>query len=168
ARSAAAATSPAASGRFRRAARLPWPGRMPSPRRQRRTPTRGSSSDRPPTIPAGGNRFPSCAIPSLAERYTGRAARPAARGPSMSVKWVLPAALFCAAPAVAADSPPSPDETQALTVLFRDLLLKNLPDPIVETNHDWGRQKEFTVGVTWHGLRAAPRRGDRNDGHWDK
>lgn len=86
----------------------------------------------------------------------------------MSAKWVLPAVLFCAAPAVAADAPDRADEAQALTVLFRDLLLKNLPDPIVETGHDWGRQKEFVVGMTWHRLRAEPRRADRNEGHWEK
>jgi hypothetical protein len=86
----------------------------------------------------------------------------------MSAKWVLPAVLFCAAPAVAGDPPDRAAETQALTVLLHDLLLKNLPDPIVETNHDWGRQKDVVVGMAWHKLKAEPRRADRNDGHWEK
>src|SRR5688572_30590671 len=86
----------------------------------------------------------------------------------MSAKWVLPVVLFCAAPAVAAEPVDRTAETDALTVLVRDLLLKNLPDPLVETGHDWGRQKDVVVGLTWHKLRAEPRRAGRNDGHWEK
>lgn len=76
----------------------------------------------------------------------------------MSATWVLSAALFCAAPG---------DEAEALTVVVRELLLKNLPDPLVEAGHDWGKQKDAVVGLTWHKLRAEPRRAARNDGHWE-
>ena len=74
-----------------------------------------------------------------------------------------------AAPVAAADpTATGAAEAQALTAFLRDVLLKNLPDPLVETGHDWGRQKDFVVGMTWHKFKAEPRRADRNDGHWEK
>jgi hypothetical protein len=70
----------------------------------------------------------------------------------------------------AAEPPP---DTTALTAVLRDLLLKNLPDPLVRTSHDWGRQAETTVG--WTVRRSGPLRWDteprkamRNDGHWHR
>lgn len=73
-----------------------------------------------------------------------------------------------AAPARAADAP----DTQALTVVLRELLLQHLPTPLVETKH-WDRQKETVVG--WHVHRdgplrwsADPKTAPRNDGHWHK
>jgi hypothetical protein len=70
----------------------------------------------------------------------------------------------------AAEPPP---DTTALTAVLRDLLLKNLPDPLARTSHDWGRQAETTVG--WTVRRSGPLRWDteprkamRNDGHWHR
>ena len=82
--------------------------------------------------------------------------------------------LLAAAAGVAQSSPPPPaDEAQTLARVVRDLLVIHLPDPVVESGHDWGRQKEFTVGLTWQRVgavraRAEPRKGLRNDGHWER
>ena len=81
----------------------------------------------------------------------------------MIANWVLAAAVCCCTPAAGFAEP-----EDGLTVFFRELLLKNLPDPLVETGHGWGRQKDGVVGMTWRGLKAEPRRAARNDGHWEK
>lgn len=65
---------------------------------------------------------------------------------------------------------PDPDDVKALQRTIRDLLLKNLPDPAVQSVTDWGKQKEGTVRVNLRRdglrLRTEPVRGMRNDGHW--
>jgi hypothetical protein len=83
--------------------------------------------------------------------------------------------LVLAASALLAQAPPSPppDETQTLARVIRDLLLVHLPDPVVESNHDWGQQKEFTVGLALPKAgslrsRVEPRREMRNEGHWER
>lgn len=83
-----------------------------------------------------------------------------------SLAAVLLVAL--AAPARAADPPA---DTAALARVVRDLILQHMPTPLVETKHDWGRQREVSVGLNvrrdgplrWQ---AEPRRAMRNDGHW--
>jgi hypothetical protein len=82
----------------------------------------------------------------------------------------LAALLLSAGAAPAAD--PQPD-TRALAQTLRDLLLRNLPDPIVSSDRGWGNQKEATVGLKWRregklGLRAEPQKELRNDGHWQR
>jgi hypothetical protein len=65
-----------------------------------------------------------------------------------------------------------PADTEALAKSLRDLLLKNLPDPIVESSQGWGNQKDGVVGVKYHkdgaALRTEQLRGKLNDGHWRK
>jgi hypothetical protein len=60
---------------------------------------------------------------------------------------------------------------EALTKLLRAQLLKHCPTPLIESQHDWGKQKEITVGLKWsrHGVlnwTAVPQKAMRNDGHW--
>jgi hypothetical protein len=65
-----------------------------------------------------------------------------------------------------------PADTEALAKSLRELLLKNLPDPIVESSQGWGNQKDGVVGVKYHkdgaALRTEQIRGKLNDGHWRK
>ncbi len=82
------------------------------------------------------------------------------------------ALLLTAGLASAADSPP-PADTRLLARTLRDLLLHNLPDPLVTSEPGWGRQKEALVGMKWHRegrlrLRAEPQKAMRNDGHWQR
>ncbi|MBX9585020.1 MAG: hypothetical protein K2X87_32340 [Gemmataceae bacterium] len=58
---------------------------------------------------------------------------------------------------------PDPAEVKALEATLRDLLVKNVPDPLVQSAQDWGRQEYGRVGPR---LRADPVMGVRNDGHW--
>ena len=53
------------------------------------------------------------------------------------------------------------------------LLLANLPDPLLQTNHHWGEQKEVTIGIKWEkkgAVRYRPHvmRDVKNDGHWER
>jgi hypothetical protein len=80
----------------------------------------------------------------------------------MSPSRVLLAAIVAAvslSPSPAAAQSPPPDGSPVLSQTLRDLLLRHLPDPIVESNRHWGQQKEPRFG---------PRRGLRNDGHWQR
>ena len=65
---------------------------------------------------------------------------------------------------------PDPDQVKALEKTVRDLLLKNLPDPVVQSASGWGKQKERVVGVAFRkdGPRLAsdPVRGMANHGLW--
>lgn len=65
---------------------------------------------------------------------------------------------------------PDPDQVKALEKTIRDLLLKNLPDPVVQSAAGWGKQKERVVGVTFlkdgAKLSSEPVRGMRNHGVW--
>ena len=60
------------------------------------------------------------------------------------------AARACAAPVAPR---PTPVEVRTLENSLRSLLLKNLPDPLVKIERDWGRQKAFPRGM-------------KNDGAW--
>ena len=59
---------------------------------------------------------------------------------------------------------------KALEKTFRDLLLANLPDPLVQSERGWGHMKEAVIGVKFH--RDGPQlwtetlKGMRNDGVW--
>lgn len=65
---------------------------------------------------------------------------------------------------------PDPVDVKALERTVRDLLLKNLPDPIVQSASGWGKQKDGVVGVYFQrdglALRSERVRGMRNDGVW--
>jgi hypothetical protein len=65
---------------------------------------------------------------------------------------------------------PDPADVKALEKTLRTLLLKNLPDPIVQSASGWGRQEEGVVGVKFHRdglkLRSEQIKGLRNDGTW--
>ena len=61
-----------------------------------------------------------------------------------------------------------PVEAEHLTQLLRGLLLANIPTPMAETAHDWGKQRDVLVGMKWHKLKPEPNRAMRNDGHWQK
>src|SRR4051812_22878348 len=61
-------------------------------------------------------------------------------------------------------------EVRVLEKTLRDLLLKNLPDPIVKSDRGWGHQKETTVRTNFlkdgPRLRSEPVKEMRNDGTW--
>lgn len=61
-------------------------------------------------------------------------------------------------------------DTAALSLQVRTLLLKHLPDPLVQSSPGWGKQKETTIGVKYHrdGLKLSTEliKGQRNDGTW--
>jgi hypothetical protein len=82
-----------------------------------------------------------------------------------------PVVARAAAPAGPA-ARPDPADVTALETTLRDLLLKNLPDPLVSSADGWGRQEEGVVGVKFHRdgvrLRTEQLRGMRNDGTWRK
>jgi hypothetical protein len=67
---------------------------------------------------------------------------------------------------------PTQAETEQLARTLRELLLKHLPDPIVEASPGWGQQRECTVGYRFHReggrLRTEVLKGMRNDGPWRK
>lgn len=80
------------------------------------------------------------------------------------------------APAPAAPTAPTqpaartdPAAAEALARVLRQLLQGNVPDPLVQTHQDWGRQVAVTVTRRYRdGLRVwtEPLRELRNDGHW--
>jgi hypothetical protein len=94
----------------------------------------------------------------------------------------LPALLLTAVGAAAQAPPvkapaPIPAEkaadAQPLADTFQKLLLANLPDPLVQSNHHWGEQKEVAIGVRWEKkgvIRYRPEvmKDVKNDGHWER
>jgi len=87
---------------------------------------------------------------------------------------VLVLTLAASSPAQqpAAKPKPSQAETDLLAKTLRDLLLKHIPDPIIETSPGWATQRECTVGYKFHKeglrLRTEVMKGMRNDGAWRK
>jgi len=77
-------------------------------------------------------------------------------------------ALLFAGPAVRAADPVAPADEQALTPFLRELLLKSMPQPLAESDGNWGQQRDVAVGVKWHRLKPEVVRGDRNDGRWTR
>jgi hypothetical protein len=68
---------------------------------------------------------------------------------------------------------PAPPDTKPLSDTLHKLLLANLPDPLVKSEHDWGRQKEVANGVKWErkgAIRFRPQvvKELKNDGHWER
>jgi hypothetical protein len=62
-----------------------------------------------------------------------------------------------------------PIEAEALTKVLRDLLAKNLPDPVTKSNHNWGQQKAVTTNVRHRdGMKPWTEQVEemRNDGTW--
>lgn len=88
---------------------------------------------------------------------------------------IAPVAFAQTPPPVKATAPPAdkgPD-TKHLSENLRALLLANLPDPLVQTNHHWGEQKEVAIGLKWERkgvIRFRPEvmRDVKNDGHWER
>jgi hypothetical protein len=75
--------------------------------------------------------------------------------------------------AASAGAQSSPTDAKALGDTLRGLLLKNLPDPLVESKDGWGEQREVAIGLKWErkGLvrfRPEVMRDVKNDGHWQK
>jgi hypothetical protein len=88
-------------------------------------------------------------------------------------RLILTAALLLSAGVAPAADPAPPTDTRLLSQTLRDLLLLHLPDPLVSSDHGWGRQKEVVTGLKWHRegklrVRAEPQKGMRNDGHWQR
>jgi hypothetical protein len=75
------------------------------------------------------------------------------------------------APAPAKDADKGPDLKPLVGTLHK-LLLANLPDPLVQTEHNWGHQKEGVIGVRWEkkGLLLRPElmRDTKSDGRWER
>jgi hypothetical protein len=71
-------------------------------------------------------------------------------------------------PPVARAAAPSDELTDAdrLADTLRTLLLKYMPDPIVQSAHGWGRQKEYAVGGRFRDGRGESVTEMRNDGTW--
>lgn len=102
--------------------------------------------------------------------------------PGSSMFRTLHVVLLSASVAVAQNSPPvkAPVPTavadgtaQSLSDQFQKLLLANLPDPLVQSNHHWGEQKEVAIGVRWEKkgvIRYRPEvmKDVKNDGHWER
>jgi hypothetical protein len=63
-----------------------------------------------------------------------------------SILQVGGGATFSGSPTPKKDLPRTdPVEAEALTKVLRELLKKNLPDPITKSNHNWGHQKAVTT-----------------------
>ena len=87
----------------------------------------------------------------------------------MSRLYAIAVMLASAPFTMAAEPAPiSASDAERVSSLVRDLLLQNLPDPIVESQRGWGHQKNVIVGVKWHRLRPESQMAIRNDGHWQK
>ena len=82
--------------------------------------------------------------------------------------------MLCTALASAATPAPLPThDTKDLAASLRQMLLANLPDPLVEANMGWDTQREVAIGVKWEKkgvVRYRPEvmRDVKNDGHWQK
>ena len=85
---------------------------------------------------------------------------------------LAPVTLAQTTPPVKAPAP-APASTTTLSDSLHKLLLANLPDPLVQSNHHWGDQKEVTIGVKWEKkgvIRYKPHamKDVKNDGHWER
>jgi hypothetical protein len=74
--------------------------------------------------------------------------------------------------AVGQTPPPASPETlesnKALAGFLKDLLLKNMPDPLVRNQRNWDQQKEVLVGLKWHRLKPEAQKSFRNNGLWHR
>ena len=64
-------------------------------------------------------------------------------------------------------------DTEFLSKQFTKLLLKHLPEPLIEAPDGWGHQKEVAIGLEWERkgpIRFRPKamKDTKNDGHWKK
>ena len=80
---------------------------------------------------------------------------------------------FLLSGALATAAPPPTHDTKELAASLRNLLLANLPDPLVEANMGWDTQRDVAIGVQWEkkGLmryRPSVMHDVKNDGHWQK
>ena len=70
-------------------------------------------------------------------------------------------------------APPPAHDTKELAATVRQLLVANLPEPLVEANLGWDTQREVTLGVKWEKaglvrLKPVVVKDVKNDGHWQK
>lgn len=80
----------------------------------------------------------------------------------------LNALIVLASASLPAGAAEQPDQAKALTELVRPLVLASLPDPLVKSERDWGRQVVAPVGVKWRGVRPTVQKAVRNGGHWQR
>lgn len=90
----------------------------------------------------------------------------------LALLLLAPVAFAQTTPPVKAAPPAQPD-TKSLSDTLQKLLLANLPDPLVQSNHHWGEQKEVASGVKWEKkgvIRYRPEvtKDLKNDGHWER
>lgn len=82
---------------------------------------------------------------------------------------ILASILFAAPAAAQSDLAPSAAE---LATTLRSLIVPCLPNPLVEQEFDWGKQKRVAIGVEWkkEGILLKPEvmKKLHNDGHWRK
>lgn len=80
--------------------------------------------------------------------------------------------LTCCTVRTAAADPPSGDRSATLAdpdqlaTTLRELLLRHVPDPIVQSSHGWGDRKAHAVVGRFRSGRAEPVTEWRNDGTW--
>lgn len=91
---------------------------------------------------------------------------------SLKYTWVVLMSGLLYSPTFAAE-PVTVANTALLSSTLRDMLLKNLPDPIIEAPHNWGTQREVNIGIRWERkgairFRPSVMRDVKNDGHWQK
>jgi hypothetical protein len=89
------------------------------------------------------------------------------------VLWAVPVpAQQPADKAVPAASPLTEKSLKQCSVALRDLLVKNLPDPLYEASPGWGTTANVASGIHWHGkgLNVEPKitYTRRNNGAWRK
>ena len=91
--------------------------------------------------------------------------------------WPVALALLMplAAPAQSPGRPIDPPPAEELAKVVRVFVLSSMPAPpapVVEQLHDWGKQKNVTVGIKWEKagllLKPKPTQALRNDGTWQR
>lgn len=82
---------------------------------------------------------------------------------SSQIALKAPPSAKASAPQPPTPVPIDPLEMRSLEKTIRELLLKNLPYPLVQSSPGWGQQKEVTVGGR---LKGMPVKEFRNDGTW--
>jgi hypothetical protein len=85
--------------------------------------------------------------------------------------------LLAGGPLSAQTAPPAPNvlgnkTLDSLAATFRSLLLRNIPNPLYETNSNWGHTREVANGLKWTGdilpLHPHVTHAEKNSGVWRK
>ncbi|MGE3806084.1 MAG: hypothetical protein AB7K24_15545 [Gemmataceae bacterium] len=70
---------------------------------------------------------------------------------------------------VAADTPLlAGSSLDALAGTFRGVLIQNVPTVLFQDQKNWGKTREVSNGITWHGLRPEVQKKQKNHGQWQK